>query len=69
MRCLEMHESKLYKVNESLCHPGVTRLFHFLHSKNLPYSMEDVRRKAAQQRQVRAEIKPNIYRVTTQFWI
>jgi hypothetical protein len=37
-----MSES-LYNLHESLCHPGVTRLYHFVWSKNLPYSLEELR--------------------------
>jgi hypothetical protein len=41
--CATTSES-LYKLHESLCHPGVTRLYHFVRSKNLPYSLEEIRR-------------------------
>lgn len=34
----------LLSIHESLCHPGVTRLHHFIRSKNLPYSIEELRR-------------------------
>ena len=34
----------LYSIHQSLCHPGVTRLYHFVGSKNLPYSLEEVKR-------------------------
>ncbi|KFD67823.1 hypothetical protein M514_19906 [Trichuris suis] len=30
-------------LHESLCHPGVTRFFHFVRSENLPYSIDEVR--------------------------
>ena len=33
----------LVKLHSSLCHPGITRMYHFVKSKNLPYSVEDVR--------------------------
>lgn len=35
--------SELHDLHEKLCHPGVTRFFHFVHQKNLPYSVEQVR--------------------------
>ena len=35
--------NQLYQLHDSLCHPGVTRLSHYVRSKNLPYSIEDVR--------------------------
>ena len=30
-------------LDELLCHPGVTRMLHFVQSKNLPYSTTDLR--------------------------
>ena len=34
---------KLHGLHENLCHPGVTRMLHFVRSKNMPYSVENVR--------------------------
>ena len=34
---------KLHGLHEDLCHPGVTRMLHFVRSKNMPYSIENVR--------------------------
>lgn len=34
---------KLIKIHEDLCHPGVTRLHHWTKTKNLPYSIDDVK--------------------------
>ncbi len=33
----------LSELHNSLCHPGVTRMCHFVKTRNLPYSIEDVR--------------------------
>lgn len=33
----------LSDLHDALCHPGVTRLYHFVRSKNLPFSLEEVR--------------------------
>ena len=33
----------LHELHEQLCHPGVTRLSHFVRARNLPYTQEDVR--------------------------
>ena len=30
-------------IHEQLCHPGITRLTHFIRSKNLPFSIEQVK--------------------------
>ena len=34
---------KLLDIHEKLCHPGVTRFFHFVRSKNLPFSQAQVK--------------------------
>ena len=47
----------LIKLHASLCHPGVTRMYHFVKSRNLPYSVEDVRQMTNACR-VCAECKP-----------
>ena len=31
------------EIHEQLCHPGITRLHHFVKSKNLPFSIEQVK--------------------------
>ena len=33
----------LETLHDSLCHPGITRLFHYVKTKNLPYSIEEVK--------------------------
>ena len=35
--------SDLNQLHNSLCHPGVTCMYHFVKSRNLPYSLEDIR--------------------------
>ena len=37
-------EDSLLKLHKSLCHPGVTRLNHFVRTKNLPYSLDEIKR-------------------------
>ena len=51
----------LKDIHESLCHPGVTRLYHYTRSKNLPYSTEEVKTVCGNCRDC-AEIKPNFYK-------
>ena len=48
------------KLHESLCHPGVTHMLHFVKSKNLRYSVEDVRRLTSSCK-ICAECKPRFY--------
>jgi hypothetical protein len=52
---------KLKELHEGLCHPGITRFYHFVRTRNLPYSMEDIKSVASQCR-VCAQIKPNFFK-------
>lgn len=36
--------NSIYKLHDSLSHPGVTRFGHFIRTKNLPFSLEEVKR-------------------------
>ena len=58
-------ESSLKEIHKILGHPGVTRLMHFIRSKNLPYSLDDVRQVCLQCKDC-AEIKPHFYRKNRQ---
>ena len=33
----------LDELHKALCHPGITRLFHYIKIKNLPFSFDDVK--------------------------
>jgi len=59
--CASLHDSTLYKLHDSLCHPGFTRLFHFVRAKNLPYSVGDVRL-VVESCRVCCEVRPNFYK-------
>ena len=60
--CSATYESNfLTELHEHLCHPGISRLMHFVRSKNLPFSMEDVKRVTSQCRSC-AEIKPRYFK-------
>ena len=37
-------EDSLFKRHEALCHPGITRLNHFMRIKDLPYSLDEIKR-------------------------
>ena len=52
---------KLHGLYEDLYHPGVTRMLHFVRSKNMPYSIENVRAVVRPCR-VCSEIKPRFIR-------
>ena len=51
----------LHKLHNSLCHPGVTRLSHFVQTKTLPYSLEEIKNMTSQC-PVCCECKPQYHR-------
>ena len=51
----------LKTLHDQLCHPGISRLNHFVRSKNLPYSVEDVK-KVTQSYPDCAIIKPRFHK-------
>ncbi|CAK1591212.1 unnamed protein product [Parnassius mnemosyne] len=55
--CALINPNKLYELHDQLCHPGITRMVHWIRSKNLPYSVEEIRLMTASCK-VCAEIKP-----------
>ncbi|KAJ4439883.1 hypothetical protein ANN_08012 [Periplaneta americana] len=57
----EMPGDKLRTLHQALCHPGITRLYHWVRSKNLPYSLDDIKKVTAS-RNVCAELKPRFFR-------
>lgn len=59
--CASMPVSTLSDIHSGLCHPGVSRMLHFIRSKNLPFSTDDVKKVCASCR-ICAEIKPNFYK-------
>lgn len=54
-------DKTLYNLHDVLCHPGITRLYHWIRCKNLPYSLEDIKR-ITSSCPVCAEIKPRFYK-------
>ena len=59
--CSTMSSDKLYQLHDSLCHPGVTRMVHFLRTKNLVVSIDEVKNMIASCR-ICAEGKPRFIR-------
>ena len=55
--CGTIGTSHLKELHVSLCHPGVTRMAHFVRSKNLPYSLSEIRQMTSECRECQ-EIKP-----------
>ena len=47
MYCAQILLNQLYEVHLNLCHPGVTQMYHYVHAKNLLYSLDEVRKMTA----------------------
>lgn len=54
-------EQRLVQLHEGLAHPGIARMYHFLRSRNLPYTMQEVKAMTARCRTC-AEIKPRFFK-------
>lgn len=58
---IPMRFEKLRSLHEALCHPGIVRMNHWVKSKNLPYSTEEIKNMTNSCR-ICSEIKPRFYR-------
>ena len=58
--CASVNQS-LSDLHKSLCHPGISRLTHFVRSKNLPFSMEDIKN-ICSSCPTCAKVKPRFYK-------
>ena len=61
IKCFSMCIDKLRDVHESLCHPGETRMAHFVRVRNLPFSMDQIRQ-VIRSCKACAECKPQYYK-------
>ena len=59
--CATLTDNKLLALHKSLCHPGVTRMTHFVRSRNLPHSVEEIHAMTANC-QTCSMIKPNFHK-------
>ena len=59
--CAALTNNSLYVLHQSLCHPGITRMSHFVRARNLPYSVEEIRAMTNTCR-ICCECKPRFYR-------
>lgn len=59
--CVMATEDSLFKPHEALCHPGITRLNHFVRTNNLPYSLDEIK-KMTSRCPVCCECKPKFHR-------
>ncbi|CAG2212501.1 unnamed protein product [Mytilus edulis] len=55
--CSSISSDSLSELHSALCHPGINRLLHFVRSKNLPFSVDDVKR-TIKQCEICAKVKP-----------
>ena len=53
--------NSLKDIHEGLCHPGITRLNHYVRSKNLPYSTNEVK-SVTESCKVCCEVKPRFFK-------
>jgi hypothetical protein len=61
-RCGAVRDLKNLRVlHSSLCHPGVTRMNHFVKTRNLPYSLDDVQT-VIKECKACAELKPQFFK-------
>ena len=61
IRCMSLTVNKLYELHNALCHPGISRMMHFVRARNLPFSVEDVK-KMTNNCKICAEVKPRYTR-------
>ena len=59
--CSSSPSSELYNIHVALCHPGITRMCHFVKVRNLPYSTEEVR-SISRNCKVCSECKPRFHK-------
>ena len=59
--CAMAIEDSIFKLHEALCHPGVTRLNHFVRTKNLPYPLDEIK-KMTSRCPVCCECRPQFHR-------
>ena len=62
--CGNISADHLRNLHNALCHPGVTRMNHFARSKNLPYSISEIRQMTSDC-EVCLKLKPNFAQLQT----
>ena len=60
-RTLSRSYSELQRIHSSLCHPGITRMMHYVKEHELPYEKVDIS-KVIDQCTICAELKPRFYK-------
>lgn len=60
VRAMSLTLNNLSELHQSLCHPGVTRMAHFVKRRNLPFSIEEIKR-ITESCKTCSECKPQYY--------
>ncbi|QQP58573.1 Uncharacterized protein FKW44_003939, partial [Caligus rogercresseyi] len=64
--CGSTHSAgQLLQLHKDLCHPGIRRFFHFIKSKNLPFSIDEVRKAIFSCKECR-ELKPLFFKLSNE---
>ena len=66
--CAASPEDSLYLLHQSLYHPGITRMSHFVRTRNLPFSIEEIKRMTNSCR-ICCECKPRFHRPVKSYLI
>ena len=59
--CTAATVNALYRIHAGLCHPGITGMYHYVRQRNLPYSLDDVKRMTSACA-ICCEIKPKFFK-------
>ena len=54
-------QSNLKEIHDMLCHPGIRRMAHYARTKNLPYSIDEIKRVTEQCHEC-STVKPRFYK-------
>ena len=60
VKCASISSNSLHDIHTALCYPGITRLNHFIKTKNLPYSLDNIKH-VWKECKICQEVKPRYY--------
>ena len=66
--CATSQTDSLYQLHQSLSHPSITKMFHFVRTQNLPFSVEHIKR-MTNSCQICCVCKPRYYQPDRSFLI
>ena len=62
IQCSAISSNALKELHNSFCHPRITRMSDFVRTRNLPFSMDDIK-KTNSDCQVCSDLKPQFHKV------